>query len=61
MNFIAIVMTPSIVLRQKLTKNVRKDYCPVSIQMHLTFVYVILLHLTRMVDVSNVLIGTHIN
>ena len=36
MNFIAIVMTPSIVFRQKLRKNVRKDYCPVSIQMHLT-------------------------
>ena len=61
MNFIAIVMTPSIVFRQKLRKNVRKDYCPVSIQMHLTFVYVILLHLTGMVDVSNVLMGTHIN
>ena len=61
MNFIAIVMTPSIVFRQKLRKNVRKDYCPVSIQMHLTFVYVILLNLTGMIDVSNVLMGTHIN
>ena len=61
MNFIAIAMTPSIVFRQKLRKNVPKDCCPVSIQMHLPFVYVILLSLTGMIDVSNVLMGTHIN
>ena len=49
MSFIAIIMTPSIVFRQKLRESVRKNYCPVSIQMHLTFIYVILLNQTGMI------------
>ena len=40
MNFIAIIMTPSIVFREKFRESVRKNYCPISIQMYLTFVYV---------------------
>ena len=61
MSFIAIIMTPSIVFRQKLRESVRKNYYPVSIQMQLTFVYVILLNRTGMIDVSNVSMETHIN
>ena len=38
---------------------VRKKYCPVSIQMHLTFVNVILLNRTGMISVNNILIGIH--
>ena len=60
MNYITIIMSPSIVFLQKFRESVRKNYCPVSIQMHLTFVYVILLNRTGMIDVSNVLMGTHI-
>ena len=59
MSFIAIIMTPSIVFREKLRESVCKNYCPVSIQMHLTFVYVILLNRTGMIDVSNVSMGTY--
>ena len=44
MNFIAVVMTILIVFRQKLKESVPKNYCPISIQMRLTFVYVILLN-----------------
>ena len=58
MNFI---MTPSTVFRQKLRESVRKNYCPVSIQIYLTFIYMILLNRTGMIDVSNVSLGTHIN
>ena len=61
MNFIAIIMTPSIVFREKFRESVRKNYCPISIQMYLTFVYMILLDRTGMIDVSNVSMGTHIN
>ena len=38
---------------------VRKKYCPVSIQMHLTFFNVILLNRTGMISVNNILIGMH--
>ena len=61
MNFIAIIMTPSIVFRQKLRESVRKNYCPQSIQMYPSFVYVILLNRTGIVDKTNVSMGTHIN
>ena len=61
MSFIAIIMTPSIVFRQELRESVRKNYCLVSIQMYLTFVYMILLNRTGMIDVSNISMGAHIN
>ena len=61
MNFIAIITTPSIVFRQKLKESVPKNYCPVSIQMYLTFIYMILLNRTGMIDVNNVSMGTHVN
>ena len=61
MNFIAIIMTPSIVFREKLKESVRKNYSPVSIQMYLTFICVTLLNRIGMIDVSNVLMGAHIN
>ena len=59
MSFIAIIMTPSIVFRQKLRESVRKNYCPVSIQMHLTFVYVILLNQTGMIRNTNMFRWEH--
>ena len=59
MNFIAIIMTPSIVFSEKFRESVRKNYCPISIQMYLTFVYMILLDRTGMIDISNVSMGTH--
>ena len=59
MNFIAIIMTPSIVFREKFRESVRKNYCPISIQMYLTFVYMILLDRIGMIDVSGVSMGTH--
>ena len=61
MSFTAIIMTASIVFRQKLRESVRKNHCPVSIQMYLTFVYMILLNRTGMIDANNVSMGTHIN
>ena len=59
MNFIAIIMTPSMVFWQNLRESVRKNYCPVSTQMYLTFVYVILQNRTGMIDASNVSMGIH--
>ena len=61
MNFIAIIMTPLIIFWQKLRESVHKNYCLVSIQMHLTFVYVILRNRTGLMDVSNASMGTYIN
>ena len=58
MSFITIIMASSIVFWQ-LTESIHKNYCPVSIQMNLTFAYVILLSRTGMVNVSNVSIETH--
>ena len=61
MNFIAIIMTPSILISQEIRESVCKSYCPVSIQMHLIFIYVILVNRTGMINVSNAPMGTHIN
>ena len=61
MNFITIIMTLSIIFWQKLRESVHKNYCPVSIQMHLTFVYVILRNRAGIMDVSNASMGTYIN
>ena len=61
MNFIDIIITSSIVFWQKIGEIIRKNYCPVFVQMHLTFSYVILLNRTGMIIVSGFLIGTHIS
>ena len=59
MNFIAIIMTPSMVFRQCLQGLLSP--IQMSIQMYLAFVYMILLNRAGMIDLSNVSIGTHIS
>ena len=60
MNFIAIIMIPSLVSDRGLEKVFAGDNCPVSTRMHLIFVNVILLDRAGMIGVGGVSMGGRI-